>query len=367
LFLIAFIQLRKEKGFLYKLLVALNIFMISYLLIDAYIIYGTHYINYSILSFALVRYVLLAVSIISVIVLFQQKRRLSNYIAYGIFFLFLFGLVSLLYTPLQLSGSTFHNFFDMRIPWYQLGIFIELILFSMGLQYKTNLRNRQNIMYAESLKIENEKKEFETFMVVMETKEKERSRIAQEIHDDIGSGLTSIRLLSEIAKEKNKNAPLGEIDKISASASELIENMNEIIWSINSKNDHLANLIAYIRRYVVTYFENFENIIVRTNTPTTIPDVQITGDFRRAVFLTIKEALHNVIKHADANLVNLDIQVELNKMNISLKDNGKGFSNDHIRPFSNGLKNMRERMENLGGNFLITSHEGTLVKIQLPI
>jgi signal transduction histidine kinase len=237
----------------------------------------------------------------------------------------------------------------------------------MALQYKNNLKNKESITEMEGLRIENEKKEFETFMAVMQAKDKERTRIAQEIHDDIGSGLTSIRLLSEIAKAKNKEKKSIEMDKISSSASELIENMNEIIWSINSKNDNLINLVAYIRQYVVTYFENFEEIQVSTYVPEVIPNVQITGDFRRSTFLVVKEALHNIIKHADATKVILKIETTLNRIHISISDNGKGFNENKIRHFSNGLKNMRERIENLGGDFSIRGFEGSVVMLNLPL
>jgi signal transduction histidine kinase len=367
LFIISFIQLKVQVSFLYKILKTFNYIMIGYLIFDAFIIYFTNYINVSISFFVIIRYGLLTLSLVAIIFLFLLKGKQSNYVAYGILFLFLFGLVSLTYSPISFDKAHFFNFFDMRIPWYQLGIFIELVLFTMALQYKTNMLNKQQIMAVEQLKVENEKKEFETFMVIMETKEKERTRIAQEIHDDIGAGLTNIRLLSEIAKGKNVALPMGEIDKISSSASELIENMNEIIWSINSKNDTLSNLIAYIRRYVVSYFEINEAIVVKTQIPEIIPTKQVSGEFRRSVFLTIKEALHNIMKHADATMVNLNMSISDQKLFITIMDNGKGIDTGVKRAFSNGLKNMKERIENLGGQFLIQGHRGTIITMELPI
>jgi signal transduction histidine kinase len=201
----------------------------------------------------------------------------------------------------------------------------------------------------------------------MNAKDKERVRISKEIHDDIGSGLTNIRLLSEIAKDRNKNISLPEIDKISASANELVENMNEIIWSINSRNDTLSNLIAYLRRFTLSYFENAEQITVSAKIPSTIPEVQISSDFRRSTFLVIKESLHNIIKHADATHVDIDIEIKMNTLCISIKDNGKGFNQSEANQFSNGLKNMRERVEVLQGQFIIKNFKGTLITICLPI
>jgi signal transduction histidine kinase len=366
-FLMSFLNLKKEIGILYKILKYFNFGMIAYLFADGYLNYFSHEILLSIFAFTLVRYALLILSVATIIILFKQRKKIANYIAYGLFFLFFFGLVSLLYTPVLFNQSRFHNFFDMRILWYQVGIFIELIFFTMALQHKTNLKNKKNILYLENIKIENEKKEFESLMMVMEAKDKERTRIAQEIHDDIGSGLTNIRLLSEIAKHKNAGAELVEMDKISASASELIDNMNEIIWSINSKNDFLSNLVAYIRRFVVSYFENVDSMDVKTKIPPDIPNLQVSGDFRRSVFLVVKESLHNILKHARATRVLLEIDFSENRLFIKIQDNGVGVDQDLIRPFSNGLKNMRERVENLGGNFSLFRNNGTLVQMDLPV
>jgi signal transduction histidine kinase len=310
---------------------------------------------------------LLGISLVAVYYLFVKKDRLANYVASGILMLFVFGLISLFFSSLSFNKAHFMNFFDVRIPLYQIGITIELVLFTMALQYKTNIRNKERVMEMETLRVENEKKEFETFMAIINAKDKERTRIAQEIHDDIGSGLTIIRLLSEIAKAKNKDMASTEIDKISSSASELIENMNEIIWSINSKNDNLSNLVAYLRRYVVTYFENYEDIVVKTNMPSVIPNVQISGDFRRSTFLVVKESLHNIIKHAKASQVDLFISITMQILHISITDNGIGFDQKNIKQFSNGLKNMRDRIEGLGGNFALLSSNGSKIIINLPL
>ncbi len=365
-FLISFLNLKQENIILYSILKWFNIVMMTYLILDIYLIHFSNLIYISITLFTLIRYFILTTSIIVVFFLFRKKMKLYNYIAWGLLMLFILGLISLFFSTLNIRNAHFVNFFDMRIPLYQAGIATELILFTMALQHKTNIRNKDSIIEMETLKVENEKKEFESYMLVLKTKDVERTRIAQEIHDDIGSGLTNIRLLSEIAKEKNKDAPLHEITKISNSASELIENMNEIIWSINSKNDYLANLIAYLRSYVVTYFENMESILVRTNIAKVIPNVEITGEYRRAVFLTIKESLHNIIKHANATEVNLKIEIDKKTVLIQISDNGVGIIKTNTNPFSNGLKNMIERMESLGGKFNITGVDGTIVTLLLP-
>ena len=366
-FINAFLQLKNVHKGLYNLIKVFNLFLLVYLVADFVAIYYTTNVSYVINAFLYIRFTLLLFSLFIAIKLAILNSRLSIYISVGIILLFTCGLISLLYTTLEMQSGKYYNFFDMRITWYQIGIFVELVLFTIALQYKAGLLTKETLLYSEKLKIENEKKEFENYKLVLSTKDVERTRIAQEIHDDIGSGLTSIRLLSEIAIEKNKTAPLVEIEKISETSSELIENMNEIIWSINAKNDNLPNLIAYIRRYVVTYFEYSDTIFVKTKITDSIPSIDINGEFRRSVFLTIKEALHNIVKHAGATFITLDVQFENNDLLITVYDNGIGIDFEKISPFSNGLKNMKERIESHKGVLTIAKKNGTVVALKLPL
>jgi signal transduction histidine kinase len=123
--------------------------------------------------------------------------------------------------------------------------------------------------------------------------------------------------------------------------------------------------VAYIRRYVVGYFEPTD-IRVRISIPPEIPPMQISGDFRRAVFLVVKESLHNIMKHAKATEIMLEVEAD-NGLQIKLRDNGRGFNDDEVKLFSNGLRSMRERMENIGGNFTVTGKNGTEVTLSLPV
>ena len=217
----------------------------------------------------------------------------------------------------------------------------------------------------ELLQIENDRKELEKYRAIMEAREKERNRIAQEMHDDIGSGLTSIRLLSEIAKAKSNAQGMEEVEKISSSANNLIEKMNEIIWSMNSRNDSLPSLIAYIRHQVVEFFEPF-TIKLRIITPESIPETVISGEMRRNIVLAVKEALHNIIKHSNAT--NVEVHFTLDKdLRILISDNGTGIDPREIQHHSNGLRNMEDRMKSIGGKFNLAGEMGTVVTFHIPM
>src|SRR5262245_41451740 len=116
------------------------------------------------------------------------------------------------------------------------------------------------------------------------------------------------------------------------------EKMGEIVWALNEKNDTLADLIAYTRSYAVEYLAN-HNIACEAQTPSHLPATFIAGEMRRDIFLSVKECLHNVVKHAGATKVHLSIILD-GAMAIVIHDNGKGIDWEHRRDFSNGIENI---------------------------
>lgn len=197
--------------------------------------------------------------------------------------------------------------------------------------------------------------------------EKERTRIATDMHDDLGAGLSRIKFLSEtIGIKKQQHEPIEEdVNKIREYSHEMIDKMGEIVWALNEKNDSLSDLLSYTRAYTMEYL--FQNgIECKTEMPDSFPSFFVSGEFRRNVFLTIKEALHNVVKHSQATEVILSIAVN-HRLSIRLKDNGAGFDKNNIRHFSNGLTNMESRINEIGGKIEITSKNGTLINLSIPL
>jgi signal transduction histidine kinase len=365
LFATYFLDIRKNLPVLYRIMKVIYVILAVYLAIVFFTAFNDKYFQLNMQLFNAIRIMLLLYSVYAIPVLFRCKVPLANYVAHGATAVSIFAAFAFYYSNVPEGYGSFFMAIGGPITLFKLGLLIEQVFFTMGLAKKSQVEEGYRIKAVEMLRIDNEKKEFEKFMAVMETKEKERTRIAQEIHDDIGSGLTTIRLLSEIARSKESNGHSGEMEKISASANELIENMNEIIWSFNARNDTLPNLVAYIRRYVVGYFEPTD-INVKIIIPVEIPPVQISGDFRRSVFLVIKESIHNIMKHAKATEIMLQVEVS-GEFSIRIKDNGSGFNNEAVKLFSNGLRSMRERMEHIGGRFEISGNNGTEVTLSLPV
>ncbi len=198
--------------------------------------------------------------------------------------------------------------------------------------------------------------------------EKERTRIATDMHDDLGAGLSRIKFLSEtIGIKKQKQEPIEEdISKIREYSHEMIDKMGEIVWALNEKNDSLSDLLSYTRSYAVEYLSQ-NGIICSVEAPEIFPSNFVTGEFRRNIFLTIKEALHNVVKHSQANHATMKIIITNQLLQISIEDDGVGFDKNKIRPFSNGLFNMEKRIKEIDGILTISGEKGTTVHITAPL
>ena len=196
--------------------------------------------------------------------------------------------------------------------------------------------------------------------------EKERTRIATDMHDDLGAGLSKIRFLSEtVQRNISEKAHQPHLLNIVNSSVELVDKFNEIIWAMNEKNNSLEDLLYYIRNYTAKYcFEN--NLNYNIAMPDNITLVSVTSETRRHIFLTVKEALHNVVKHAKAKKVCMSIQADI-IINISINDDGKGFKFSESKNLGNGLSSMQQRIKNLNGELLIENREGTTLTITVPI
>jgi len=198
--------------------------------------------------------------------------------------------------------------------------------------------------------------------------EKERVRISQDMHDEVGSSLSEISILSELLKRNMGKSEEAEthLKDISERSAEVIENIGQIIWAINPRNDPLDNLVAHLRLYAADYIRK-AGIKYSFEIPDSIPAYHLSAEVRRNVFLVVKEALHNIVKHSYASEVQVCVNFLDDKMKITIKDNGKGFSIDQSSGSGNGLSNMQKRIENIGGEFKIESEPGYGTGINITV
>ena len=302
----------------------------------------------------------LLIGIVYIFIALLQRNKLLNYLAVGNGLLILFAIISFYFL---LSPHAYKNVFTKPIFYYELGIVSELIFFLLGLTYKNRIELIGTIQQQEAIKLEAEMQLYESRIAILNAQQQERNRISADMHDDLGAGITSIRLLSELAKQKIDKKALPEIEKISASANELLNNMNAIIWTMSSNNNSFADTIVYIRSYAQEYFDN-TGIVCNIEIPDGLPEFEISSHARRNIFLVVKEALNNILKHANATSVSITLATEPGSLSLYIQDNGNGIDFNKIRRFGNGLNNMKRRMDEINILFSIENNNGTQVTLQ---
>ncbi|TMI95529.1 MAG: hypothetical protein E6H08_06185 [Bacteroidetes bacterium] len=365
-FMIRFLETKRNFPFLHKLYLGGIFFLAAVILLYSYIHYSSidYYWENFLENFITKNILVVMIVVFLVYAVKNWQHKLLRYLFWGNLLYLIFSLLS----PLSiLVGRRLHlpGIFNNSLILYETGLLIELIFFLMGLTYKNRTQLIEQTTERERLKMENERKELEKQVAVMQAHQEERERISADIHDELGSGMTTIRLMSEIAKNKMKeNIPV-EIEKISNSANEVLNKMNAIVWSMNSSNDTLDSLISYIRAYSIEFFDGTQ-IECKVTMPDTIPLHEISGDKRRNIFLCVKESLNNALKHSKASRIKIDIEVDP-KLKIKIADNGVGIEQEKIRRFGNGLKNIDRRMKGIGGIYTITNNNGTETNLELSL
>lgn len=205
--------------------------------------------------------------------------------------------------------------------------------------------------------------------IIKETEEYERLRIAKDIHDDLGSGLTKINFLSEIILKKADHLPEIRINSeaVKETAKRMIENMRDLIWALNPDNTTIANLLARMREYSTDYLEDYP-IEIQNYFPENLPQTPITKEAHRELFMVVKESFNNIAKHSKATKVSFTAIIELDYLKLSIKDNGLGFNVD-LDKKGNGLRNMQSRLESIDGIFTIISNHvnGTEIQVAVPL
>jgi signal transduction histidine kinase/ligand-binding sensor domain-containing protein len=197
---------------------------------------------------------------------------------------------------------------------------------------------------------------------------KERARIAKDIHDDLGANLTQIAFLGDLAQQDREDPEkaAARSNKISTTARQAIKSLDEIVWAVNPRNDTLAHLIEYSGQFALDYLR-VAGIRCRLDFPEQTPAGGLSTDLRHNLFLVIKEALNNVVKHSHANEVWLRARIVDHSLDISIEDNGVGFGEVRDSAMSDGLRNMRQRLSDIGGECRIDSQPGSGTKVSLHL
>jgi signal transduction histidine kinase/ligand-binding sensor domain-containing protein len=203
---------------------------------------------------------------------------------------------------------------------------------------------------------------------IRNAREGERSRIARDLHDDLGASLTEISILAALAAEDAVKTTLHpSLDQLSAKAKYVVGSLDEIVWAVNPREDTLRSLVDYLAAFAREFLE-IARIPIRTEIARNIPDCPLSTPQRHGIFLAAREVLNNIVKHSGATEVQLTITLTDRLLEITIQDNGSGFEPDYATG-GNGLGNLRSRMQEAGGDCRIETFrkQGTTVFLTLPL
>ncbi len=194
--------------------------------------------------------------------------------------------------------------------------------------------------------------------------ERERGRIARDIHDDLGNRLTKIELLTGLAQRDHStpDKTVSHIQHISSTARQATDALDEIVWAINPRNDTLPHLVNYLGQFTVDFLRT-ASIRYHVDLPDNPPSKSISSEVRHNLFLVVKESLNNIARHAGATEVSMIILASDKSVTVIIEDNGRGFNGSCKNYEANGLKNMRQRMVEIGGEFELKTTPGTGTRI----
>ena len=198
-----------------------------------------------------------------------------------------------------------------------------------------------------------------------------RTRIATDLHDDIGANLTRISILSEVARQQMGDGGANEVDSPLSSVArisrESVAAMSDIVWAINPERDQLLDLVRRMRQHAEEVFTS-RDILLKFDAPDAEHNLKLSVDVRRDLFLIFKEAVNNTARHAQASCVRIDLYLEDISLVLEVSDNGVGFDTA-AESDGQGLMSMRRRALKLGGTLSVESREreGTTLRLKVPL
>jgi signal transduction histidine kinase len=287
---------------------------------------------------------------------YLQKDLLVNFVLLGSFFALTGNFVAMLLPLMDMHIGIDNSLFTIA------GISCEILLFNTGLGYKA--KNEQ----LEKIKAQNAViSELDRNRLYHQEMEDMRGRIADDLHDDVGSTLSSISVYAELGLRGDDTKRESMLVKIADSAQRMMSAMNDIVWAIHSKNDSLGDLTDKMRQFATERLVG-ENVTFELENEKIIDDLQLTMRARRNILLMFKEAVHNAMKHGKAHSISCKVKSITNGLSIVIEDDGVGFDADRVK-LGNGITSMRKRAQELGGSLEVESitGNGTRIGFYIPL
>ena len=271
---------------------------------------------------------------------------------------------------LEPAGVTFRILPPFWLRWWFVGLVTLLVVAILYSSYRYRMaRLREvNAALAEAQRADEALgKAREERLIELE---RVRKRIAADLHDDIGSSLTQISILSEVMRQRvgrDDSTENEQLSMIGASSRELVDSMSDIVWAIDPRKDHVSDLVQRMRRFASDVL-TARNIEFNLRLPDSDGDLRLDANLRREVFLIFKESINNMVRHSGCTSADIVFEIAAQSLLLRLNDNGKGFDISS-QSDGHGLMSMRKRAGQIGGQFELISGkgEGTTLTLRVPL
>ena len=308
--------------------------------------------------FNIVNFVGLASCLWMTIIIIRKKMKYANLVAIG-FVCYIIGSFLTSYMLIQMMNGVHHFFVDQYPLFFvKVGILAVMICYLIAIIKKWYFQEKEIALQKLESALLVEKMQNQIYS--------ERSRIAADMHDDMGAGLSRMRYLSAAIQQKVQDENIhGELDKLISSSDELVDRMNEIIWTLNSSDGTLEDTLYYIRSQCSEMLDG-AGVEFQFSIPEIIPHYIISSEEKRNLYLVVKEAVHNAIKHANAALIKVDCLLS-DRVEFIVTDDGIGFDTESVLKKGNGLHNYKKRIQQLKGTYQLISSPGSGTQITFSI
>jgi signal transduction histidine kinase len=358
-FIRSFLEIPQQYPALNKWIIRVENFLLVYLVVDEIYILATFDSRLQTEIFTAVLLVIFLLAASFIIYLFRRRQALIYYVLTGSLLAAIGNITGLVITYFQ----DYHHLHIVNniMVFPQTGVLLEMLCFTAGLGYKSHRWEKEKIRSQERL-IE----QLQANELLQARMQHIRNKIAQDLHDDIGSTLSSISILSDLAIRGNSNTQtLETMNEIKDSSMMLMEQMDDIVWSINPRNDSLDHLLMRIRHFATTLFEA-RGIDYSIDIQKNINEVRLPMDYRQHIYLILKETINNLVKYADASEAVIEVRFDHRHLLLSVRDNGRGFESA-ASSTGNGLAGMRQRAALMNARVDIASAPGSGTAIRLEV
>jgi two-component system, NarL family, sensor histidine kinase DesK len=239
-------------------------------------------------------------------------------------------------------------------------ITVVMLFFVVFIIFVVLMYNRRQLLYLKENQLKESEHQNQLLQKELEKQksiEAERERISHDMHDDLGAGISALKLQAEFLKQRAEDDDLkSDIDELLKTSEEMNLSMREMLWSLNSGNDTLGSFVDYSKMYAQNFLKKTK-IQLNIEEANVACETMITTEQRRNLFLCLKEALNNAYKHSQSNQLKLSFIQKDKEFMMKISDNGIGIN--HEKPEGNGLRNMKRRMKEQNGHCEVTTENGT--------